>query len=84
MDWHDFILGAISSMFTFIIMTSDKEEVVPENEPEENEELEVHDFKSRHVTLSCQSCRKLKKHKEVKPNLFQCVKCKRHVDLRAS
>jgi acetyl-CoA carboxylase beta subunit len=44
----------------------------------------VNDFSGRHVTLSCQSCRKLKRHKEVEPNLFQCTKCKRHVDLRAS
>jgi acetyl-CoA carboxylase beta subunit len=50
---------------------------------DENESnVVVNDFSGRYVTMSCQTCRKLKKHKEVKPNLFQCVKCKRHVDIR--
>ncbi|MEH7484833.1 hypothetical protein V7157_27945 [Neobacillus drentensis] len=37
---------------------------------------------ARHVILSCQTCRKLKKHREIKQNLYQCIKCRRHVDLR--
>lgn len=36
----------------------------------------------RHVELSCQTCRKLKRHREVEPNLFVCTKCRRHIDLR--
>jgi acetyl-CoA carboxylase beta subunit len=36
----------------------------------------------RHIELSCQTCRKLKRHKEVELNLFVCTKCKRHIDLR--
>lgn len=36
----------------------------------------------RYVTLSCQTCRKLKRHKEIETDLYQCVTCKRQVDLR--
>lgn len=36
----------------------------------------------RLVTLSCQSCRKLKHHREIQENLFVCTKCRRHIDLR--
>jgi hypothetical protein len=47
-------------------------------------DLVVNDFNGRYVILSCQTCRKLKRHKEVEPNLFQCTKCKRHIDIRFS
>jgi hypothetical protein len=43
---------------------------------------EIYEFNMPHNTMFCQTCRKLKKHKEVKLNLYQCVKCKRNVDLR--
>jgi acetyl-CoA carboxylase beta subunit len=86
MSWHSFIVGVVSTLFAYALFSSGNEEEEHDPELTENDEdgIEVHDFQSRHVTLSCQSCRKLKKHKEIKPNLFQCVKCKRHVDLRAS
>jgi acetyl-CoA carboxylase beta subunit len=71
---------AMSMAFTYVLIKSPLEEDAEgfnkefENEPEE-ENL-------RSVTLSCQTCRKLKKHREIQKNLFQCVKCKRHVDIR--
>ena len=33
--------------------------------------LVVSSSTGRYVTLSCQTCRKLKKHKEIEPNLYQ-------------
>lgn len=85
MEWGSFITGGITILFTYLLFTTDKEnDEVPEAEEEQESEIVVNDFSGKHVTLSCQTCRKLKKHKEVKPNLYQCVKCKRHVDLRAS
>jgi acetyl-CoA carboxylase beta subunit len=84
MSWASFIGGAISALYIYFLFTSDREDDLAENDADEESELTINDFSGRHVTLSCQTCRKLKKHKEVKPNLYQCVKCKRHVDLRAS
>jgi acetyl-CoA carboxylase beta subunit len=85
-EWGSFITGGITALFMYALFTSDKEdEVFGDYIIEENgSELMVNDFAGRYVTLSCQTCRKQKRHKEIKPNLFQCVKCKRHVDIRAS
>jgi acetyl-CoA carboxylase beta subunit len=87
MNWINFIEGGISVLLAYAMFTSsnDEEEIeMEQDEGDEKSEIVVNDFSSRHVTLSCQTCRKLKKHKEVQPGLFQCTKCKRHVDLRAS
>ncbi len=86
MGWSSFVSGIVSTLFAYALFTGDNEDEVLELETEtdDEEELDVHDFKSRHVILSCQTCRKQKRHKEIEHNLFQCVKCKRHVDLRAS
>lgn len=62
-------------------------------EPEEDEleeETEISDYtiedhdtkKGRLVPLACQTCHKLKKHREIERDLYQCTKCKRYVDLR--
>lgn len=85
MDWTGFFIGGITTMMIYTFYTIGKESEEEELEVEAADgEVEVHDFQARHVTLSCQTCRKLKRHKEIEPNLYQCVKCKRHVDLRAS
>ncbi|WP_342515479.1 hypothetical protein [Sutcliffiella sp. FSL R7-0096] len=36
----------------------------------------------RLVTLSCQTCRKLKHHLEIQEDLFECTKCGRQIDVR--
>ncbi|KSU86558.1 hypothetical protein AS180_17875 [Priestia veravalensis] len=84
MEWHSFIIGLVSASFAYALFSEkgDQEELVAEDD--QTEDIEINDFSGRHVTLSCQTCRKLKRHKEVEPNLFQCVKCKRHVDLRSA
>jgi acetyl-CoA carboxylase beta subunit len=84
MDWDGFVSGVVFSLFVYALFSSKEDDVDEEDVILEHDDVEIHDFQSRHVTLSCQTCRKLKRHKEVEPNLFQCVKCKRHVDLRAS
>jgi acetyl-CoA carboxylase beta subunit len=86
MSWASFITGGIYALFMYALFTSDSEDDAFEDYiiEENGSEIMVNDFTGRYVTLSCQTCRKLKKHKEVKPNLYQCVKCKRHVDIRAS
>lgn len=90
MEWHSFVIGLVSAALAFAMFsesgeeTEADEEVVSDSEHTGLTDVDIHDFSSRHVTLSCQTCRKLKRHKEVQPNLFQCVKCKRHVDIRVS
>ncbi|HHY72311.1 MAG TPA: hypothetical protein GX497_03620 [Bacillus bacterium] len=77
LDYRDFIVGAISVMFTYALFKGkDEDDEELDNEDDDGE------FTGKHVTMSCQTCRKLKKHREVEHNLFQCTKCKRHVDLR--
>ncbi|AST92988.1 hypothetical protein BC6307_17835 [Sutcliffiella cohnii] len=82
MHWVSFITGVVVTLFGYSLFTADK------NEDEEDELLDedvlVHDFQSRYVTLSCQSCRKLKRHREIEPNLFECTKCRRQTDVRVS
>jgi acetyl-CoA carboxylase beta subunit len=80
----NFILGGMTVLMGFALFSSSNKDEVEIGIIEPESELVVKGPTGRYVTLSCQTCRKLKKHKEVEPNLFQCVKCKRHVDLRAS
>jgi acetyl-CoA carboxylase beta subunit len=83
-SWVSFICGGMTVLIAYALFSSDREEEV-ETVPAAGEtDLIVNDFSGRYVTLSCQTCRKLKRHKEIQPNLFQCTKCKRHVDIRVS
>ncbi|MBO0961627.1 hypothetical protein J1P26_18130 [Neobacillus sp. MM2021_6] len=84
MNWQDFIMGGISVIFTYALFSSGSCEEDTDIDPDEDLEnnVVVNDFSSRHVILSCQTCRKQKRHKEIESNLYQCTKCKRHVDLR--
>lgn len=75
-----FTIGVLTTGFVIALFTSDEKEV--ETDEERKEDLEVKNYTGKIVTLSCQSCRKLKRHKELKPYVFECVKCKRKVDLR--
>ncbi|WP_456273652.1 hypothetical protein [Bacillus sp. AK031] len=83
MDWVSFGTGVMSTIFLFAIWP-DKDESEEDDVVMQDDEMKINDFTVRHVTLSCQTCRKLKRHKEIQPNLFQCVKCKRHVDIRTA
>ncbi|WHY01350.1 hypothetical protein [Neobacillus sp. DY30] len=81
MSWISYITGGMTVILAYAFyavgMGDGEEELC-----EEENNVVVNDFSGRYVTLSCQTCRKLKRHKEVEPNLFQCTKCKRHVDIR--
>ncbi|CEG26030.1 hypothetical protein [Bacillus sp. B-jedd] len=81
MSWVSFLSGALVTAFAYGLFIGSEQVSDPE---EDEDELEVSDYSGRNVTLSCQTCRKLKRHREVQPNLYQCSKCKRQVDLRIS
>ncbi|MEC1726908.1 hypothetical protein P9E34_19545 [Schinkia azotoformans] len=81
LDYVDFISGAISVGVAYAMFKGNDDEIIINDD--DNEDFEDNEEGSgRLVTMSCQGCRKLKKHKEVKHNLYQCTKCKRLVDLR--
>ncbi|MEC1723934.1 hypothetical protein P9E34_04130 [Schinkia azotoformans] len=90
LDYKDFISGLICAAFAYAFF-KDNPLWDPEQEEDELEEgteildytIEDHDTKKgRIVHLACQTCRKLKKHREIERDLYQCTKCKRHVNLR--
>jgi hypothetical protein len=83
MSWVSFITGGMTVLIAFAMFTViDKEEMELESNTSERNELIVNHSTGMYVTLSCQTCRKLKRHKVIETNLYQCTKCKRHVDLR--
>lgn len=79
MNYVDFISGALCAAFAYAMFTSDTEQ---EDDEFEEDKMEDEEGSGRLFTMSCQGCRKLKKHKEIKHNLYQCTKCKKVVDLR--
>ena len=81
-SWVSFITGGMTVLLVYAMFSGAE---VEEDEMELNQvdnELVINGSAGRNVILSCQTCRKLKKHKVIETNLFQCTKCKRHVDLR--
>lgn len=80
MSWVSFITGGMTVIMAYAFFSAGAED--PEEEIDGAEsDLVINEGSGRHVTLSCQTCRKLKRHREIKPNVFQCSKCKRHVDI---
>lgn len=77
----NFLTGVICTIFAYAIFKSSEE--LNEMEPI-IEEVPVNDFKNKYVTMSCQSCRKLKRHKVIGESQYECSRCKRIVDLRVS
>jgi hypothetical protein len=84
MNWISFFTGGMTVILAFALFTGGQEDDMEVEiiDPVSEGDLVVNGLSGRQVTLSCQTCRKLKRHKEIQPNLFQCIKCKRHVDLR--
>jgi hypothetical protein len=83
MDGFSFIVGGMTVLLGYVFLSVGLEGGAEEGEIIEPESsLMVNGISNRHVMMSCQTCRKLKKHKEVEKDLYQCTKCKRHTDLR--
>lgn len=78
LEYRDFIAGIVSAMMAYAFF---KDNPLWDDEEFEDDDLDNDDY-GRTVILSCQTCRKQKKHREIEHNLYQCVKCHRHVDLR--
>lgn len=81
LEYVDFLTGAISVGVAYALFKGSDDVIIKSDN--DNEDFEVNEEgPGRLVTMSCQGCRKLKKHREIEPNLFQCTKCRRYVDLR--
>lgn len=78
MEWISFATGAIITAIAYTVFIYEKEEEIEHDE----EGITVHTTSGRLVEISCQTCRKLKRHREVERDLYECTKCKRQLDLR--
>lgn len=79
MELVSVLTGVLATSFAFCLFRNQQD--VQEDEEDVNLTGGL-ESEGRLVELSCQTCRKLKRHREVEPNLFECTKCRRHIDLR--
>jgi hypothetical protein len=66
--------------YSFIKQGLEDEEEITEAE---HPPTDINDYQlsSKLKEISCQTCRKLKKHREVTLNVWECTKCKRRINL---
>lgn len=71
-------------MLAYALFSSNQEDELEVEiiEPEEPRSLIVNELAGRLHTLYCETCRKKKRHREVKPRVFECTRCHRTTDLR--
>ncbi|MCM3618767.1 hypothetical protein M3936_14345 [Sutcliffiella horikoshii] len=71
------------SLVTGILVTSFAVSIFS-NKEDVQESMLIDEVESpgRLVTLSCQTCRKLKRHREIQEDLFECTGCGRQIDVR--
>lgn len=79
--FHSLIIGGLTVLVVHAMLSESLQQDEPKTESEERS-FPINDGSGRYVTLSCQTCRKLKRHRELETNLFECVKCKRLTDIR--
>jgi acetyl-CoA carboxylase beta subunit len=77
---HNLIIVGMSVLMAYAFFTMDDEDepakVIKNDSPKEPS--------GRTTIISCTTCRKQKRHREIETNVWECMKCKRHIDLRAS
>jgi hypothetical protein len=79
-------VGFLAGMLGFALLSQglEEEDAVTLEGPEDDD-LEVNDYqdqKGQLYPLYCQNCRKQKKHREIKTNVYECTRCHRTTDLR--
>lgn len=81
MDLISFGTGALSVLLAYAIFsatTEDQDEMQPETESE----ILINGVSKRLIEMSCQTCRKLKNHREIESGVFECTKCHRRIYTR--
>jgi hypothetical protein len=87
MNWISFITGGMTVIMAYALFSSNQEdgevevEIIDADEGD-TMELIVSDSSGRLHAIYCESCRKKKKHREIRPRIFECTRCKRNTDLR--
>jgi hypothetical protein len=79
MSWVSFITGGLSVILAYAFFSAGDDEEVEILEPGNG--LVVNGVSKRFFQISCQTCRKLKNHREIEPNVYECTRCKRVTDL---
>lgn len=69
MSWISYITGGMTVILAYAFYTVGMEDEEEELAVEENNVV-VNDFSGRYVTLSCQTCRKLKRQKKLSRTCF--------------
>lgn len=77
---HNLIIIGVSVLMTYAFFTMDEDEE-PAKEIKKDSPKEP---SGRTTIISCTTCRKQKRHREIESNVWECTKCKRKIDLRAS
>ncbi|MCM3763421.1 hypothetical protein [Neobacillus niacini] len=85
MIWSSFVMGGMTVIMAYALFSGEQEDELEveilDPEPDDHQ-LIVNDFSGRLHTLYCENCRKKKKHREIRPRIFECTRCKRNTDLR--
>jgi hypothetical protein len=85
MDMVSFVTGGITVLMTYAFYSIGREDDNLEVEIIELENetgIVVNDSSGRLHNIYCENCRKKKKHRETRPRVFECTRCKRTTDLR--
>lgn len=72
MSWISFATGCVTVLLAYAMFSQQHLEEEEETELVINGSGKLREF-------SCQTCRKLKNHREVEPGVFECVKCHRRI-----
>lgn len=75
----NYILGIMTVVIAYAFYDASQE-----IELEEESNVVVNDFSRKLYQMSCQTCRKIKNHREVEAKVYECTRCKRRTDLTAS
>jgi hypothetical protein len=82
MNWTDFLLGAVTVVIGYVFLSIGLEHEDTLDEPDISENnIVVTNLSNKFFQLSCQTCRKIKNHREIAPRVFECSKCKRRTNL---
>jgi acetyl-CoA carboxylase beta subunit len=77
---HNLIIAGMTVIMAYVFFTIDEDQQSVVDIKNES----VKKFSGRTTIISCTTCRKQKRHREIETNLWECTKCKRQIDLRAS
>ena len=79
MMWISYLSGVLSVALAYAIFSSHESDELELDEVDDGG-ITINEGSSRIKVLPCQTCRKLNRHREVRPHVFECNKCGRILD----